>query len=321
MAGGRPSLSGLAPGRGRLSREPRERDGIAVQRRRRGGRKLGDHPRVAASGQPGEDVVVDPAVRVERVDAQPCGQALHDSPIRAEHLGERVRLGAAVAREQCRARPAVEHQGAQPVGVAGSVREGDATAVARGIELDVADSELGPDCVEVGRGGAGAVGVAPVADATREPAAAGVHEHDVTAVAQRVEQCQQRRAVARRGHAVAACADQYGVAGLGAPAVGVELEPDAHGAGCRIGGDQWHRDRAAAGATGAGAQVGGPSSCGEHAGRRDCHHRDPRARRGYQRSPHPAQLGSHRCSKEMCGAPVSSARRKERWRRTKPKRS
>ena len=59
----------------------------------------------------------------------------------------------------------------------------------------------------------------------------------------------------------------------------------------------------------------------EGAERGQCCDRHPRARRGYQRSPHPAQFGSQRCSNEMCGAPDSSALRSARWRRTKLKRS
>ena len=258
---------------------------------------------------------------VQRVDAQPCCQALHDPLIRAEGLGERLCLGPAVAGQQCRARPAVEHQRAQPVGVARGIRERDAAAVAGSVELDVADSELRPDGIEIGRSRPGAVRVAAVSDATRAPAPARIDEHDVAAIPQGIEQREQRGTVGGRRHAVVARADEHGVARLRGAAVRIDLEPDADGAGCRIGSDQRNGDRAAARAAGAGAQIGGRSSCVEYAGRGQRHDRHPRTRRGYQRSPHPAQLGSHRCSNEMCGAPVSSARRNARCRRTKPKRN
>ena len=245
--------------------------------------------------------------------AQALREPLHDGLTEAERPRQRMRLGAAVAGEQRRGRAAVEHERAQPVAVARGVGERDARAVACRVQLDVPDAELVAHGIQIGRRSARAVGVAAVADAAREPAAARVDEHDVAAVAQRIEQRQQRGPIGRGGNAVAAGADEHGVARLGAAAVGVELEADANGSGRGVGRDQRNRHRAAARAvTRAGAQVRGRCRRRERARGGQSDDRDPRARRGYQRSPQPAQLGSQRCSNEMCGAPVSSARRKDR---------
>ena len=165
------------------------------------------------------------------------------------------------------------------------------------------------------------VGLGVVADPPGAPRASCIDEHDVASIAQGPEQRQHRVPPGRGGHAVAAGADENRVARLRAAAVRVDLEPDAHVPRRGIGGEQRYRHRAAARAAGAGSQVGRrPGGRRHEARRRQRCDRHPRARRGYQRKPHPAQFGSQRCSSEMCGAPDSSALRRARWWRTKAKR-
>ena len=265
-----------------------------------------------ANHQSGEHVVVDPAVCVQRAHAQARCEARDDRLIRPERLGQCARFGTAVACEQCGGRPSVQHQCTQPVGVAGRVGEPDAAAVAGGVELDMADSEFGANGIQIGRRGAAAVRVAPIADTAGAPAAACVDQHDVAAIAQRIEQRQHRRAVGRGGHAVVAGADEYGVARLPCPAVGVELESDLNGSGRGIGRDERHRDRAAARAAGHGRRSAAAAAAGSTQAAVSATIAIRAHGAATSASPHPAQLGSHRCSNEMCGAPVSSARRNAR---------
>ena len=286
---------------GRGGDEPCKRHGVAVQGRHGGGRQLRQR-RARRRGRPGgRDVVVDPPVRVQRTDAQARGEALHEALIRPERLGQRACLGAAVACEQRGGRPSVQHHRAQPVGVAGGVGERDAAAVAGGVELDVVGSELGPDGIEIGRRGAGAVRVAPIADAAGAP----VPRASTSTMSRR----------SRSGSSSASSAARF--AEVGTPSLPAltstvsrafpprgerrpRIRPD--GAGRGIGGDERHRDRSAASAA-ARPQVARRAAAGSAQSRGEGHDRHPRTRRGYQRSPHPAQLGSQRCSNESAARP------------------
>ena len=211
-------LRGLTRGsrRGR-GHEPGERHRVAVHRRAGGSRELGQDTRVPVDGHAREDVVVDAAVDVQRTGAQASRESRDNGLVAAERSRERARLCAAVAAEERRAGAAVEHEGAQAIGVPGRVGERDARAVARAVELDVADAERYAHRLEIARRRARAVGVAPVAHAPRAAGAACVDEHDVAAVAQRLEQREHGRAIGRRGDAVAAGADEDRVARLSRP--------------------------------------------------------------------------------------------------------
>ena len=312
---------GVARG-GRCGRdEPRERHGVAVQRRGCGARQLRQRLGVAARRHAGERVVVDPPVGVQRLRPQAGREACDDRLSRAERLRERAGLCFAVTVEERRARPAVEHERAQAVRVARGVGERDPRAVAGPVELDVADAERGAHGVEVAGGGAGSVGVAAIADGARAPAAARVDEHDVVAGAQRVEQSEDRRPVRGRRSAVAPRGDDDRVTRLAAAAMRGDLVPDRDRPRRGVGRDERRGHRPAAHAGGARLQVGGSGERRQRAERGECRYRQPRTRRGYQRRPHPAQFGSQRCSSETCGAPSWSARRSARCLRTNENRN
>ena len=240
----------------------------------------------------------------------------------AEGARQRVRLATTVAAEERGARPAVERDRAHAIAEASGVCEGDARAVTGSVQLDVADPERRADGVEILGRGARAEGISPVADPSGAARAARVDQHDVALGAQRLEQRHDGRPRRRRRRAVTAGADEDRVASLPSAVVRVDLEADGHVPGGWIGSDEGHGHRPAARAARAGSQVG--RTRGNRRPRADCREgcdRDPRARRGYQRKPHPAQFGSQRSSNEMWGAPVSSALRSARWRRTKEKRN
>ena len=78
---------------------------------------------------------------VQRTRAQPRGQPGDGGLALAERARQRVRLAAAVAAEERGARTAVEHERAHAVAEARGVGERDARAVARSVQLDVADAE------------------------------------------------------------------------------------------------------------------------------------------------------------------------------------